>query len=65
MNFACVSPLERRQLYCEFLPDSLLQTDTKGRYEAYEIALRNQILTLDEVRQKENLPRQQAVEALK
>jgi hypothetical protein len=43
-------------MYAEYLPDALLATDTKGRYEAYEIALRNRILTLDEVRRKENLP---------
>jgi HK97 family phage portal protein len=57
INFACISPLERRQTYVAFLPDALLTTDTKGRYEAYEIALRNQILTIDEVRRKENLPK--------
>jgi HK97 family phage portal protein len=56
VNFACVPPLERRQMYVEYLPDALLAADTKGRYEAYEIALRNRILTVDEVRRKENLP---------
>ncbi len=55
-NFALISPLERRQMYVEFLPDSLLSTDTKSRYEAYAIALSNGILTIDEVRRRENLP---------
>jgi HK97 family phage portal protein len=56
VNFACVSPLERRQLYVEFLPDALLATDTKGRYDAYSVGLAAGFLTLDEVRAKENLP---------
>jgi HK97 family phage portal protein len=56
VNFACIAPLERRQLYVEFLPDALLATDTKGRYEAYRIGLEAGFLTLDEVRRKENLP---------
>jgi HK97 family phage portal protein len=56
VNHACLGPVERRTLYAEHLPDSLLATDTMGRYQAYEIALRNRILTLDEVRRKENLP---------
>lgn len=56
VNFSCISPLERRQLYCEFLPESLLSTDTKGRYDAYKVGLDAGFLTLDEVRKKENLP---------
>jgi HK97 family phage portal protein len=56
VNFACISPLERRQMYCEYLPDALLATDTAGRYSAYETGLRAGFLTLDEVRRKENLP---------
>jgi HK97 family phage portal protein len=56
VNFACVSPLERRQLYAEFLPDALLSTDTASRYNAYKLGLDAGFLTLDEVRRKENLP---------
>ena len=56
VNFACISPLERRQLYVEFLPDALLATDTAGRYNAYKVGLDAGFLTLDEVRAKENLP---------
>jgi HK97 family phage portal protein len=56
VNFALISPLERRQMYAEYLPDALLATDTKGRYEAYKLALEAGFLTLDEVRRKENLP---------
>ena len=56
VNFACISPLERRQLYVEFLPDALLATDTMSRYQAYKLGLEAGFLTLDEVRRKENLP---------
>jgi HK97 family phage portal protein len=56
VNFACISSLERRQLYVEFLPDALLATDTAGRYAAYKTGLEAGFLTLDEVRRKENLP---------
>lgn len=56
VNFTVISPLERRQLYVEFLPDALLATDTAGRYAAYKVALDAGFLLLDEVRRKENLP---------
>lgn len=56
VNFACISPLERRQMYVEFLPEALLATDTAGRYAAYKTALEAGFLTLDEVRRRENLP---------
>jgi HK97 family phage portal protein len=56
VNFACISPLERRQMYAEYLPDALLATDTAGRYAAYQTGLAAGFLTIDEVRRKENLP---------
>jgi HK97 family phage portal protein len=56
VNFACISPLERHRFYAEFLPDSLLSTTTKDRYDAYAVGLSNGFLTVDEVRRKENLP---------
>ena len=55
-NFSLVSPLERRQLYVEFLPDALLATDTAGRYAAYKTGLESGFLTVEEVRRRENLP---------
>lgn len=42
-------------LYSEFLTADLLRTDTKGRYEAYEIAIRNRIMSPTDVAQLENL----------
>jgi HK97 family phage portal protein len=56
VNFACIPPLERRQMYAEYLPDALLMTDTQGRYSAYETGIRSGFLTINEVRRKENLP---------
>lgn len=56
VNYRLISPMERFRMYAEFLPDALLMTDTAGRYAAYETGLRAGFLTVDEVRQKENLP---------
>jgi HK97 family phage portal protein len=56
VNFSCISPLERRQLYSEFLPDALLAMDTPARYNAYKTGLEGGWLTLEEIRRKENLP---------
>lgn len=56
VNFSCISPLHRRQMYAEYLPDALLATDTASRYAAYKTGLETGFLTLDEVRAKENLP---------
>jgi HK97 family phage portal protein len=55
-NFSLISPLERRVLYCEFLPDSLLSTTTLDRFQAYKLGLDGGWLTVDEVRRRENLP---------
>jgi HK97 family phage portal protein len=56
VNHTCIPALERRHLYAEFLPDALLATDTKGRFDAYQVGLSAGFLTVDEVRRKENLP---------
>jgi len=56
VNFTCISSLERRQLYVEFLPEALLAMDTTTRYAAYKTGLDAGFLTLDEVRRRENLP---------
>ena len=42
-------------LYAEFLVEGLLRSDITTRYQAYEIAVRNQWMTPEEVRKKENL----------
>jgi HK97 family phage portal protein len=43
-------------LYAEFLIDGLLRADNKSRYEAYSIALTAGFMTVNEVRERENLP---------
>jgi len=42
-------------LFAEFLVEGLLRSDITTRYQAYEIAIRNQWMTPEEVRRKENL----------
>ena len=44
----------RRQI-AAFEYESLLKTDTASRYDAYAVALSNGFLTVDEVRDYENL----------
>jgi HK97 family phage portal protein len=56
VNRACITPAERETVYAEHLPDALLQTDTAGRFAAYQVGLDAGFLTIDEVRRKENLP---------
>jgi len=48
--------LPERQ-HAKFNPDGLLRGDTKTRYEAHKIALDAGFLTVDEVRERENLPK--------
>jgi HK97 family phage portal protein len=50
-----VLPAVGPDYYAEFLVEGLLRSDITTRYQAYEIALRNRWMTVDEVRQKENL----------
>ncbi len=56
VDHTLLGPIERKMLYAEYLPDALLATDTKGRYDAYKVGLEAGFLTIDEVRRKENLP---------
>lgn len=50
-----VMPSEQGSIYCEFLIDALLRGDIKSRYEAYQLAVTNGIMTRNEVRERENL----------
>jgi len=52
---AAFSDLLVRGQYAKFKYESMLKTDTLNRYNAYAIALANGFLTVDEVRDKENL----------
>jgi HK97 family phage portal protein len=50
-----ILPAVGPEYYAEFLVEGLLRSDITTRYQAYEVALRNRWMTVDEVRQKENL----------
>jgi HK97 family phage portal protein len=42
--------------YCEFLLDGLLRSDAATRWSVYGLALDHGVMTVDEVRERENLP---------
>lgn len=42
--------------YFEFVREALLQTDTQTKWEIYEVARRSEVLSVNEIRQRENLP---------
>jgi HK97 family phage portal protein len=50
------TPSERQRYFVEFLTDGLLRADTRTRYQAYKMAIEAGFMTVDEVRQRENLP---------
>lgn len=52
---AALSQLLPRGVVARYNFDSILRTDTLSRYQAHEIALRSGFMTVDEVRQIENL----------
>lgn len=47
--------VDEDDLYAEFLVEGLLRSDITTRYQAYEVALRNGWMTVEEVRRRENL----------
>ena len=47
--------VDEDDLYAEFLVEGLLRSDITTRYQAYEVALRNKWMTVEEVRRRENL----------
>lgn len=48
---------EKGRIFFDIDTDELLKSDLEKRMKSYEIALRNSILTIDEVRKKEHLKR--------
>jgi HK97 family phage portal protein len=46
---------EKEKYFIEFLTQDFLRSDTKNRYEAYKIGIEAGFLTIDEVRQTENM----------
>lgn len=55
INTQLLMPNERDEYFAEFVVEGFLRGDTKTRYEAYEIALRDGWLNRNQVREKENL----------
>jgi HK97 family phage portal protein len=51
----CFSKQERQMFFVEHLPDSILKTDTKGRYDAYAVGRQWGWLSANDIRQRENM----------
>ena len=47
--------IDQRQNFAEFTVDALLRGDTKSRFESYQVAIQNGIMSANEVRSLENL----------
>jgi HK97 family phage portal protein len=60
INKFLLSPLERSSVYFEFSYNSLLKTSLQTRVDTYVKQLNNGILSVNEIRQKENLPNVEA-----
>jgi HK97 family phage portal protein len=56
INKDLLLPSEKGNLYFAFDTNDLLKGDIEKRFKAYEIASKNGIMQLDEIRYKENLP---------
>lgn len=57
LNVKLLSPEEQRKYYIEFNVNALLRGTIKERFEAYSIGISNGIMSPNECREKENLPR--------
>lgn len=57
VNKRLLTPVERRTYYAEFALEAFLKADSVGRAEWYSKMTQNGIMTRDECRVKENLPR--------
>lgn len=55
LNNSLLFESEKGRIFFDVDTDELLKSDLEKRFKAYEIALRNSILTIDEVRKKEKL----------
>jgi HK97 family phage portal protein len=56
VNKFLLNPLERRSVYFEFSYNSLVRTDLRTRIEMYTKQFGSGIISLNEIRQKENMP---------
>lgn len=57
VNKRLLTPVDRRTYYAEFSLEAFLKADSAGRAEWYSKMTQNGIMTRDECRVKENLPR--------
>lgn len=57
LNNSLLFESEKGKIFFDIDTDELLKSDLEKRMKSYEIALRNSILTIDEVRKKEHLKR--------
>ncbi len=61
-NYKLFSEAERRTHFAEFLVDALLRGDTKTRYEAYGSAIEKGWMNRNEVRERENMNREDGLD---
>ncbi len=62
VNFKLFSKAEQRTHFAEFLVDALLRGDTKTRNESYAIAVTNGWMNRNEVRERENMNREDGLD---
>lgn len=57
INKYLLTPIEQQRYYAEFSIDGLLRADSSARAAFYSVMVNNGILTRDEVRELENMPK--------
>lgn len=57
LTLKLLSPADRERYYFEHSADAILRADTKTRFEIYALAKNWGLLTTNEIREKENMPR--------
>lgn len=62
VNFKLFTEAEQRTHFAEFLVDALLRGDTKTRNESYAIAVTNGWMNRNEVRERENMNREDGLD---
>ena len=55
INYKLFTPQERKKYFVEFLIDAILRADTESRYRSYQIGRLNGWLSVNDIRQKENM----------
>jgi HK97 family phage portal protein len=55
MTKSLLTESEKEKYFIEHLTQGFLRADTKDRYDAYKVAIESRFMTVDEVRQLENL----------